>query len=188
MSQTNMLIRSELQEDIITKPIREINHSFDWQTKRAANGGCIRRSAVHNAVSLQSECYSEIVDALVTVLQCLPLLRNPQSATAQKLPLKSYCGKCLAPWARVCEAGVTWYGPRNILTVLGKTVHSQRHMYVQFECALLCTALRNENVDLFFFCGSGKGPLNAYAYITYAQCIQGVPVGMCQTSGECSLR
>jgi len=60
MSRTNVLIRSELSKDNITKPIREKKkRSCDWQRTPAANDRHIRVSHVKSGVSFYLERYSE---------------------------------------------------------------------------------------------------------------------------------
>jgi hypothetical protein len=52
-----MLIRSELCEDNITKPVHERNQSCDWQTARAANARYVTGSHIKKAVSFWLDCY-----------------------------------------------------------------------------------------------------------------------------------
>jgi hypothetical protein len=81
MSNTNMLIRSELREGNITKLIQAERYS-NWQSARAAIDRYVTGSHAKNAV-FYFEYYREGVSALV-IVQCIPLLGTLSSVMVQK--------------------------------------------------------------------------------------------------------
>jgi hypothetical protein len=63
-----MLIRSEICEDNITKPIHKIKHTCDWKWAQAVNNKYVIVSHLKNEVSCQLEYYGKSVAVLIRVL------------------------------------------------------------------------------------------------------------------------
>jgi len=95
ISNTNMLINSELREDNITKPIHE-KTQLGLAECASRNERYVIVSHVQNAVSLWLEQYSGSVGAMVKVLQCFPFVGTFSSGVVQKLPLTAYSLRIVA--------------------------------------------------------------------------------------------
>jgi hypothetical protein len=103
-SKTTKLIRSELRDDNITKPIHENTntHNYDCQTDRLPRKEC------DTILQYYSESVGVLVSAIVAIVHSSSgnhfVCSSPEAST-NIATLPTYCGMCLAPSATAGKAG-----------------------------------------------------------------------------------